>query len=191
VAGHAGTVPMSLRHDALSAASEFVLATEMHARNTPELVATVGQLEVEPGASNVIPWRVTLSLDVRHPDDDMREQAVDYLEERGETLAGARGVTLQWQPVSSSRSVPCSPRLAEMLALAVGDCGQTAVRLASGAGHDAVSMAALTEIAMLFVRCKGGVSHSPAESVELGDVAYAVEALERFIRRLAGQGDVV
>ncbi len=190
VAGHAGTVPMSLRHDTLCAASEFVLAVESLARETPELVATVGQLEVEPGASNVIPGQVALSLDVRHPEDELRERAVLRMRERAEAIAGEREVMLQWQLVSENRSVPCSPRLTEILAEAVSDTGQPVLRLASGAGHDAVSMATLTEIAMLFVRCKGGVSHSPAESVEQSDVAVAVEVLDRFLQRMASRGGV-
>jgi allantoate deiminase len=188
VAGHAGTVPMALRHDTLCAASEFVLAVELLARKTPGLVATVGQLEVEPGASNVIVGRAVLSLDVRHPEDEVRESAVQRLRERAEQLASERRVTVKWQPVSENHSVPCSPRLTETLAEAVADAGHPVPRLASGAGHDAVPMSSLTDIAMLFVRCKGGVSHSPAESVEVADVAAAIEVLERFLGRLTSQG---
>lgn len=189
IAGHAGTVPMVLRHDALCAASEFVLAVESLAHETPELVATVGQLQVEPGASNVIPGRVTLSLDVRHPDDTVREHAMGNLFERFNAIIERRIVTsAEWRPVSDHNSVPCSPRLANVLADAVADAGHPVLRLASGAGHDAVSLSSLTDSAMLFVRCKGGVSHSPAEAVEQADVAVAVEVLERFLQRLAAQG---
>lgn len=190
VAGHAGTVPMMMRHDALCAASEFVLAVESLARETPEMVATVGQLHVEPGASNVIVGRAELSLDVRHPNDSAREAAVRQLLERVEQLVEARGVAVEWQPVSENRSAPCSPSLSGALAEGIADIGYPVLRLASGAGHDAAPVSALTDIAMLFVRCKGGVSHSPLESVEQADVAVAIEALERFLMRLADQGGV-
>jgi allantoate deiminase len=189
VAGHAGTVPMSLRHDALSAAAEYVVAVEQRARNTPNLVATVGQLRVEPGASNVIPGRVALSLDVRHLDNPAREAAVADLRAQAEAIAGRRGVSLEWQLVSDQPSIECSPRLTMLQGDVVAAAGHTVAILSSGAGHDAVMMATLTEIAMFFVRCKGGVSHSPAESVALEDVAVAIEALERFILLLASGGD--
>jgi allantoate deiminase len=187
-AGHAGTVPMAMRRDPLCAASEFVLAVEALARETDGLVATVGQLEVDPGASNVIPGRVSLSLDVRHPDDTVRERTVRDAQTRAEALVQVRGVTVGWQVVSEHGSVPCSPRLANVLAEVVADADHPVLRLASGAGHDAVPLSALTDVAMLFVRCKGGVSHAPAESVSVEDVAVAVEVLERFIQRLVAQG---
>ncbi|HEV8192360.1 MAG TPA: allantoate amidohydrolase [Ktedonobacterales bacterium] len=188
VAGHAGTVPMTLRRDALCAASEFVLAVESYARETPGLVATVGELEVDPGASNVIAGRATLSLDVRHANDMLRVQAVRHLNKRAKTLAQARGVAVAWLPVSENRSVPCAPGLTKTLAGAVQDAGYPMLWQASGAGHDAVPMSQIADVAMLFVRCKGGVSHSPAESVAPEDVAVAIEVLERFLQRLASRG---
>ena len=189
VAGHAGTVPMSLRHDALSAAAEFVVAVERTAQDTPELVATVGQLFVEPGASNVIPGHVAFSLDLRHPDDQVREKALADLRAEAQAIAERRGVSVEWQTVSDQPSLRCSPRLIQLQTDAVTAAGYPVLRVASGAGHDAVMMAALTDIAMFFVRCKGGISHSPAESVALEDVAVAIEALERFILLLAERGD--
>lgn len=188
VAGHAGTVPMDLRHDALSAAAEFVAAVEQRARNTPNLVGTVGQMKVEPGASNVIAGRVALSLDVRHLDNPTREAAVADLRAQAEDIAQRRGVSLEWQVVSDQPSIECSPRLTMLQGDVVAAAGHTVAILSSGAGHDAVMMATLTDIAMFFVRCKGGVSHSPAESVALEDVAVAIEALERFILLLADGG---
>jgi allantoate deiminase len=189
VAGHAGTVPMDLRHDALSAAAEFVVAVEQSARNTPNLVATVGQMKVEPGASNVIPGRVALSLDVRHLDNPVREAAVADLRAQAEDIAQRRGVSLEWQVVSDQPSIECSSRLTMLQGDVVAAAGHTVAKLSSGAGHDAVMMATLTDIAMFFVRCKEGISHSPAESVALEDVAVAIEALERFILLLADGGD--
>ena len=188
VAGHAGTVPMSLRHDALVAAAEFVVAVERRAQDTPELVATVGQLLVEPGASNVIPGHVTFSLDVRHPDDQVRESALATLRAEAEAIAERRGIGVAWEMVSDQPSLRCSPQLIQLQTDTVTAAGYPVLMVASGAGHDAVMMATLTDIAMFFVRCKGGVSHSPAESVALEDVAVAIEALERFILLLADGG---
>jgi allantoate deiminase len=187
-AGHAGTVPMAMRHDALAAAAEFTLAVEGLAQQTLGLVATIGRLEVAPGASNVIPGQAAVSLDTRHPDDAVREQAVRSLRERAESIARRRGVQVEWRAGKGQPTVACSPRLEATLAGAVREAGYPAVSLPSGAGHDAAIMAQITEIAMLFVRCKGGVSHSPLESVDADDVAVAIEVLERFLELLTTDG---
>jgi allantoate deiminase len=184
VAGHAGTVPMALRRDALVAAAELVAAADARARGPDGLVATVGQLAVEPGASNVIPGRATLSLDVRHLDDATREAAVDDLRERAEHIAGARGVEVAWTEVQATGAVACAPALMAELEAAVADAGIRVRRLASGAGHDAAVMARLCDIAMLFVRCAGGISHNPAESVKVDDVAVAIDVTSRLLDRL-------
>jgi allantoate deiminase len=190
-AGHAGTVPIELRRDALCAAAEFVLAAEALARATPGLVATVGQLAAAPGASNVIPGHVTLSLDVRHQGDPERERAISRLYSRAAEIAAARQVALGWQLVQESRSTPCDPQLAGLLARAAESLGYAAPCLPSGAGHDGVALADLTRVAMLFVRCAGGISHSPAESVDVPDVAVAIDVLGRFIEFLADKQDRV
>lgn len=184
-AGHAGTVPMSLRHDALCAAAEFVLAVEAYVRSVPGLVATVGQLNVQPGASNVIPGLVTLSLDVRHQEDGLRVQACTQLEQHALKLASERGITCDWTCLQENRSVPCAPRLTGLLGQAIERAGLPAYTLPSGAGHDAVAISDLTDVAMLFVRCRGGISHNPAEAVTQQDVAVAIDVLERFLYRLA------
>jgi allantoate deiminase len=184
-AGHAGTVPPDMRRDALVGAAAFVLAVERLARATPDLVATVGQLSVQPGASNVIPGVVTLSLDVRHPQDDARKDACRELRSAAERIADARGLALEWEPLGSSRSVECSPRLAGLLERAALRRGLEPFRLASGAGHDGVMLSRLTGIAMLFVRCAGGISHNPAESVAQADVAVAIAVLEDALALLA------
>jgi allantoate deiminase len=184
VAGHAGTVPMDLRQDALCAAAELILAVEALARNTPGLVATVGQIEAQPGASNVIPGRATLSLDVRHQDDARREQALAQLRERAERIAAARGIGLDWRIMQESRALACESALTERLAQAVQALGYPLLSLPSGAGHDGVAISALTPIAMLFVRCKGGISHNPAESVDEADVGVAIDVLGRFLLEL-------
>jgi len=184
-AGHAGTVPMSLRRDALCAAAEFVLAAETLARSQPGLVATIGQLNVQPGASNVIPGQTTLSLDVRHQDDAVREQACDHLYDRARQISAQRNVALDWQLVQEHRTVPCTPHLVRLFEQTIEEAGCPVLALPSGAGHDAVMLSTLTDIAMLFVRCRGGVSHHPAESVKEEDVMAAITVLERFLERVS------
>ena len=188
MAGHAGTVPMALRQDALCAAAEFVLAAEALAHATDQLVATVGQLSVQPGASNVIPGAARLALDVRHHDDTVRTQAVAALHTRAEQIGAARRVSLSWQAVQASNAVQCDARLAGLLGQAIEAQGYPAQALPSGAGHDAVAIAAITPVAMLFVRCKGGISHHPDESVTTADVAVGLGVLARFLRLLAHHG---
>jgi allantoate deiminase len=181
VAGHAGTVPMEQRHDALAAAAEFVLVVEREARGRPGLVATVGQLQVQPGAVNVIPGQVDLSLDVRHADDATRAGAAEQILERANAIANRRKLALAVELISENVAVPCAPRLVSLLSQAVAGLGYEVVQLPSGAGHDAVPMSTLTDVAMLFVRCKGGVSHNPAESVTAEDVGVAMDVLDRFL----------
>jgi len=184
-AGHAGTVPMDRRRDALVAAAQFVLAVETEARTLPGLVATVGQVAVQPGATNVVPGEVTVSLDVRHPGDSERVAAARRLLEGAAYMAKRRNIHLNTRQLSESATVPCSPNLVATLSQAVRELGHPVVELASGAGHDAVAMSALTDVAMLFVRCKGGVSHNPAESVEIADVGVAIDVLGHFLELLA------
>ncbi|HZU04265.1 MAG TPA: allantoate amidohydrolase [Ktedonobacteraceae bacterium] len=184
-AGHAGTVPMNLRHDALCAAATFILATEALAKSIPGLVATVGQLSVQPGASNVIPGQVTLSLDVRHQDDVLREQACQQLYEQARQISEERKIRLHWQLLQDDPSVVCTARLVQLLEQAIQQEGYSVDALPSGAGHDTVVLSKLTDVAMLFVRCRGGISHHPAEAVKAEDVAVAIQVLERFLLLLS------
>ena len=186
-AAHAGTTPMDRRKDALVAAATFVQSVEGFAANQEGLVATVGQLTVQPGAANVVPGEVTFSLDVRHAADTERLLATQRLLDLASEIANHRGIALAITRTSENPTVPTSPRLTSLFVRAVEDLGHPATRLASGAGHDAVVMAGLTEIAMLFVRCKGGVSHNPAESVTEEDVAVAIEVLGKFLELLAAK----
>jgi allantoate deiminase len=180
-AGHAGTMPMEERQDALCAAAEFVLEVERAARSEPESVATVGEIAALPGASNVVPGRTDLSLDVRHPDDEVRERLRDHLKTRAEEIAVSRGCDYDWQPRQETPAVLMDLDLSALLARAVEDSGMAAHRLPSGAGHDAAQVAGLAPVAMLFVRCKEGISHNPAESVTQEDVSVAVETMGRFL----------
>lgn len=186
-AGHAGTVPMQLRQDALCAASEFILATESLARATSALVATVGKMTVRPGASNVIPGHIALSLDVRHPDGAVLEQACDQLYAKGEQIGWERGIEVNWQTVQKDQTIPCDFRLVQALGQAIERVGYPVFALPSGAGHDGVSLSKLTNIAMLFVRCKGGVSHHPDESVTVEDVEVALNVMDQFLQSLKSE----
>jgi allantoate deiminase len=170
---------MDQREDALAAAAEFVLAVEAIARDEPGLVATVGRISVPGGAVNVIPGRVEATLDVRHADDGARERAVVGLRMVGEALRRRRGVRVRWTTTAEHGATPLTlaPALAQVL--------PGAPLLPSGAGHDAVTLAALTDTAMLFVRCAGGVSHHPDEAVTEADVAAAIDASREFVRLLA------
>jgi allantoate deiminase len=184
VAGHAGTVPMELRHDALCTAAEVVLEAEALARRSPSLVATAGLLETRPGVPNMIPGAAELSLDVRHPDDAQRAAAVARLRELAAEAAARREVALEWEESLDQPAVRCDPALSERMTRAAGAVGVEPVSLTSGAGHDAAIMAAIAPVAMLFVRCAGGISHHPDESVAEADVALAVDALARFVEDL-------
>ena len=173
-AAHAGTTPMTMRHDALAAAAEFVLAVERLARETEGLVATVGKLQISSGAGNVVPGHVELSLDVRHADDVVRADAIATLQG-----VGRPGIDVSWTPIHDHEATPCSPGLQAKLAAAVAATGQPVLQLPSGAGHDAVTLSGLTDIAILFVRSTGG-SHNPGEAVTEPDVALAIDVATRF-----------
>jgi allantoate deiminase len=186
-AGHAGTVPMNLRSDALCAASEFIVAVETFAKRCAGLVATVGKIEALPGASNVIPGEVNLTLDVRHANDKARDQACAMLLALGKRLARKRGVQMKWEQVHAASSVRCDPKFSRILNGIVKRRQRTSITLPSGAGHDAAAIAAIAPIAMLFVRCKGGISHHPSESVAEKDVRVAIEVMSDFIEDLASR----
>ncbi|MBV9376689.1 MAG: allantoate amidohydrolase [Alphaproteobacteria bacterium] len=181
VAGHAGTVPMQLRQDALCAAAEMILAIEHLAGETDQLVATVGCIEALPGAANVIPSSSRFTLDIRSPSDRVRADAIGRLEKAFEEIAGQRRVRLDVQRTYDEPAAGCHPALIEQLEAAVSRAGITPLRLPSGAGHDGLAMISLCPIAMLFVRCKGGISHNPAESISTADADTAVRVLIDFL----------
>lgn len=179
-AGHAGTTPMPLRCDALCAAAEFILAVERCG-----VTATVGQIEAVPGASNVIPGRTSLSLDVRHLSNARRLAVVAALRQRASAIAASRRMRVEWKLVQQTASVACDAALTRHFASAVAQRQKRVLALPSGAGHDAAAMSVLCPVAMLFVRCKGGVSHHPAESIRARDAATAVAVLRDFILSLS------
>lgn len=180
-ANHAGTTPAPLRRDALAGAAEWIGRVEREACMTPDLRATVGSLEVEPGASNVIPGKVRATLDVRHTSDDIRLRAVSSLLDAATQVAGRRGLGVSWEQRLDQPAAPMHPSMLAALERAVGRAGFPIHRLASGAGHDAMVMAKKCPSAMLFLRSPGGISHHPDEAVLPGDVAAALAAGFAFL----------
>jgi allantoate deiminase len=181
MAGHAGTVPMGLRRDALAAASECVLAIERIAATTPEIVGTVGRIEALPGAMNVIPGKVRFSLDVRAPTDQQRHAAVAAIRAACEAIVQRRKISMIITQLWEAKTARCDPALQRQFAKAIADEGAPVHHLPSGAGHDGMALIDIAPIGMLFVRCKDGISHNPAEAVTLADVAAGARVLARFI----------
>ncbi|HEX2510542.1 MAG TPA: allantoate amidohydrolase [Microvirga sp.] len=187
-AGHAGTVPMALRRDALAAVAEMIGIVERIGGTRTDTVATVGAAQVRPGAVNVIPARVDFTLDARSPDDTVRHAMVRDICAECEAVAAKRGVTATIELFMNSPATPMDPRLIDTMEGAVAALGHRPLQIPSGAGHDAVAMSALCPSAMLFVRCKGGISHNPAESITVEDADVAARVLIEAIRRIAVSG---
>jgi allantoate deiminase len=186
-AGHAGTTPMNLRKDALCAAAEFILAAESLARKASGLVATVGEISIKPGASNVIPGEVQLTLDLRHAKDSVRKSARQKLKQIAFEIAARRKLKLDSEVVHETSAVACSEEFSALLGHAVLRRQKKMITLPSGAGHDAAVMAKICPAAILFVQCKNGISHHPDESVKIGDVKIAFETLNDFLELLAAK----
>jgi allantoate deiminase len=189
-AGHAGTVPMRMRHDALCGAAELMLAIERTAleNEADRMVATVGRIEASPGATNVIPGRVGFSLEFRSSTDAIRKAAIEQTRADARRIGVRRKLEFAFEPFHDTDTMVCTPFMQDLLEQAITSLGYRAIRLPSGAGHDALSMARLCPTAMLFVRCKGGVSHNPAEHASEADIGLAVAALVRFIEAFAKKG---
>jgi allantoate deiminase len=181
MAGHAGTVPMPLREDALAAAAECVLAVERRCGAEPELVGTVGKLECLPGAVNVVPGKVRFTIDMRAPRDAMRLAAVDDVLAAMRAIAARRNVQLAVTKTHEGGVAACAPWLMEQIGAAIAAEGVPVRRLPSGAGHDGMAIIDIADIGMLFVRCEKGISHNPAEAIALADVETAARVWLRFI----------
>ncbi|MGL6259592.1 allantoate amidohydrolase [Vibrio sp. WXL210] len=177
VAGHAGTVPIELRQDALCAVAEMIGSIERFARNE-QIVATVGQCDVRAGAVNVIPGEVSFSLDLRCAEQEQLEVCTEQLLAKLEGIAQQRRVLMITERLYQADALQCAPRLQQRWAAAVEKVTeQSAHLLPSGAGHDGLAMQHLTEVGMLFVRCDKGISHNPLEAVNEADVAIALRCL--------------
>jgi len=186
-ANHAGTTPMHLRRDALAGAAEWIVAVEALARRMEGLVATVGHVDVEPNAGNVIAGAVRVSLDVRHANDLERKAAVETLLAQAEAIAARRRLVLQCTRQMDQPAVPMDERLTAFVAEAIELTGLPVKRMPSGAGHDAMVMAACVPTAMLFLRSPGGISHHPDETVLEEDVAAALGVCRKFLQRLTAE----
>ncbi|RZF64084.1 Zn-dependent hydrolase [Sphingomonas populi] len=185
VAGHAGTASMPLRRDALAGAAEMLLAIETIARrDVSDLVATVGKIDALPGAANVIPGEVRFTIDIRSGDVARRDRAAEDILDAIAAIADKRGLDFDVEHIHDLPASPCDPALMDLLDAATVTAGQPIRRLVSGAGHDAMVMAALCPTAMLFVRCRGGISHNPAEHVDPADAEIALQVMLGFIDRL-------
>jgi allantoate deiminase len=181
VAGHAGTVPMGHRQDALLAAAECALAVEDVASKRTNVVATVGRMTVGPGAANVVPGQVMFTIDLRADEDAKRQEALSELDTWMAEIARRRGVELDVRTVHEASSVACAPWIVRQIEAAVAAETGRVIRLPSGAGHDAAAMADLTDVGMIFVRCGGGVSHNPDETITEADAAAGANLLLRVI----------
>ena len=177
MAGHAGTVPMALRRDALAGAAECIAAIENFCRSEPGLVGTVGTINAMPGATNVIPGRVSFAIDMRAASDVHRRKAVADVVRQIEQIAKRRELALQIDVTHENRTVPCAPWLKAQVADAIAGEGFRVFELPSGAGHDGMAMIDVADVAMLFVRCRGGVSHHPDEHVDLADADAGARVL--------------
>ncbi|ANW03710.1 allantoate amidohydrolase [Bradyrhizobium icense] len=190
MAGHAGTVPMALRRDALAGAAECITALEQFCKvDGAGLVGTVGVINASPGATNVIPGRVSFTLDIRAPTDPHRKRAVAEIVQRIEAIAKRRELSLQIDVTHENRTVPCASWLKAQVAEAVAAEGYSVFELPSGAGHDGMAMIDIADVAMLFVRCRGGISHNPAEHVELADADAGARVLLRLIENFRPRAD--
>jgi allantoate deiminase len=178
---HAGTVPMTMRRDPLLAASEIALALEQIATAHENTVGTVGFIEAKPGLINVIAGEVSLTLDLRSQSDAVRKAAYAKVEAASKEIAARRGVGIEIEAILDLKSCPCAPAFVRQFEAAVEKAGMRPIQLPSGAGHDGMAMSSLTDIGMIFVRCKGGISHSPDEAVSVNDVAAGAAVLLGFI----------
>ena len=186
---HAGTVPMDMRKDPLMAASEIALTAERIAKEHEATVATVGFIEAKPGVINVIPGEVSLTIDLRSQQDSVREAAYAALKSAIGEIARRRGVGVEIELILDLKSCPCAPAFIDQIKSAVQAVGVPPICLPSGAGHDGMAMSEITEIGMIFVRCKGGISHSPEESVTEDDVTKGAAVLLSFIENFRGNAN--
>ena len=182
MAGHAGTVPMAMRRDALAGSAECISTIEEFCRtDVAGLVGTVGYISAMPGATNVIPGQVSFTIDMRAPSDMHRKRAVADVVRQIEAIAQRRSLSLQIDVTHENRTAPCAPWLATQIAAAIASEGHSVLELPSGAGHDGMAMIDIADIGMIFVRCRGGISHHPDEHVSLADADAGARVLLRLI----------
>lgn len=188
LASHAGTTPMGMRRDAAAGAAEMVLLVESRCAQAPALVGTVGQLQVPEGSSNVIPAACHFSMDIRAGEDAVREAAIADIVAGIRTIAARRGLAVEVERVPPVNNAPCARWLMDQFAAVLKKRGREPFELPSGAGHDAMMMQRITDVAMLFVRCgNGGISHNPRETITAEDTQEAAEVFVDFLRHFRPQ----
>ena len=180
-AGHAGTVPLDLRQDALVTASECIIKIEELAKNSPNTVVTVGEISIKPGASNVIPGQTLFTIDLRSADNDVRRKVENELHKALKEICTKRKTKLMTTKTHSAESTNCSNNVIKQLEDAFIDCGHPTYFLPSGAGHDAAAMSDITNTGMIFIRCREGISHNPAEFVEIEDIESGFQIMLKFV----------
>ncbi|MEM9079238.1 MAG: M20 family metallo-hydrolase [Verrucomicrobiota bacterium] len=183
-ADHAGTTPMPLRRDALAGAAACIVKAEAIAESDPDAVLTVGKLTLQPGASNVIAGETTFSLDLRHPDDSEREKIKAQTLQAFEEIASQRDLGIDWQCLLDSNATPCDSDLTTPILDAVQSQTGQRLLLPSGAGHDGVALAPIMPIAMIFVRCRDGISHHPKEHATSADIQTGIKILADTLQNL-------
>ena len=189
MAGHAGTVPMTMRRDALAGAAECISKIEeLCLTDHGGLVGTVGYIHAAPGATNVIPGQAHFTIDMRAPTDTHRKKAVSDIVRQIEVIAKRRKLQLQVDVTHENRTVPCAPWLKAQVAEAVATEGYPVFELPSGAGHDGMAMVDIADVGMIFVRCRGGISHHPDEHVDVADADAGARVLLRLIENFRPRG---
>ena len=184
-AGHAGTVPMTMRKDALACAAEFILAAEgFGIANKNDLVVTIGKLHIPDSASNVIPGQVICSLDIRSAGETKLSSSYDTIKKIAADICSKRNIPFEWNLIQQTKPVACDNMMNKLLKQSITEAGFETVELVSGAGHDAVPVSAVSPVVMLFVRCFKGISHNPLENVELKDIAAAIKVSDNFIKNM-------
>jgi len=181
-ASHAGTTPVGLRRDALAGAAEFIRSLDKASDEFTGLMATVGRLTVEPNVSNVVPARVIHTLDARHQSDSVLYEAGKWIERRANEIADSLRLDFRWEVLLASPARKCDELLSRKLLDAVTKVTGTSRILPSGAGHDAAILSPLYPAAVLFVRCRDGLSHHPDEFVSEEDIGMALRATIEFLR---------
>jgi allantoate deiminase len=181
-ADHAGTTPMPLRRDALTGAAACILAAESLAISSPPLVITIGKIHVHPGASNSVPQTATFTIDLRHPDDEIRQSSLAHLHDSYLRIADERHLHLHWLPIQDNNATPCDPTLTATLLHSLTAITGSSLTLPSGAGHDGVAISKICPIAMLFIRCRDGLSHHPDEYASPADIAIGIQILTHFLK---------
>ena len=185
-AGHAGTVPMGLRRDALAVAAEGVLAVERECDGNDDVVGTVGILRVTPGAINVIPGEVTFTVDIRGKDDVDRRNVVAEVSRAVREAAEQRNCFAQISVLHEAVSAPCAERMIKIIERAIAAAGFEPCRMPSGAGHDAAAMAEFCDVGMVFLRSERGISHNPAERTSEEDVTAGINIMMKVLDEMEG-----